>query len=97
MLTKNDDHSKQAFENQLKKIEQHLAKRKTRYLTGDTLCCFDCELMTRLQHIRVAGKFSISFRYLDPKSVRFRQVLHRIRNIRVVYLPVAIHVPHVQS
>lgn len=55
MLNKNDNHSKVAFENHLKRIEQHLAKRKTRYLTGDTLCCFDCELMTRLQHFRVAG------------------------------------------
>ena len=26
-----------------------------RFLTGDTMCCFDCELMPKLQHIRVAG------------------------------------------
>jgi hypothetical protein len=24
--------------------------------SGDTLCCFDCELMAKLQHVRVAGK-----------------------------------------
>jgi len=25
------------------------------------MCCFDCELMPRLQHIRVAGKFFLDF------------------------------------
>merc|ERR1712214_107794 len=29
--------------------------------TGDTMCCFDCELMPRLQHIRVAGAFFADF------------------------------------
>ena len=33
----------------------------TRFLTGDTLCCFDCELMPKLQHIRVAGRFFLDF------------------------------------
>lgn len=58
MLAKKDVNSTSmtAFMNRLRKIDQHLAKRDTRFLTGDTLCCFDCELMTRLQHIRVAGK-----------------------------------------
>lgn len=32
-----------------------------RFLTGDTMCCFDCELMPRLQHIRVAGKYFVDF------------------------------------
>merc|ERR1712122_181204 len=55
------------------KIERHIMKaipgghnlfvadvevaKSTRFLTGETLCCFDCELMPKLQHIRVAGKF----------------------------------------
>ncbi len=30
-------------------------------LSGDTLCCFDTELMPKLQHIRVAGKFFLDF------------------------------------
>ena len=33
-----------------------LASKGTRFLTGDTMCCFDCELMPKLQHIRVAGE-----------------------------------------
>ena len=33
-----------------------LKNKGTRFLTGDTMCCFDCELMPKLQHIRVAGK-----------------------------------------
>ena len=32
-----------------------------RFLTGETLCCFDTELMPKLQHIRVAGKFFVGF------------------------------------
>ena len=45
----------------LRKIDEHLEKRTTRFLTGDTMCCFDCELMPRLQHIRVAAKYFVSF------------------------------------
>jgi chloride intracellular channel protein 2 len=55
MLTKRDDASKKALLAHLKNIDQHLEKRKSRFLTGETMCCFDCELMPRLQHIRVAG------------------------------------------
>ena len=33
-----------------------LGSKGTRFLTGDTMCCFDCELMPKLQHIRVAGE-----------------------------------------
>ena len=55
MLMKGDDHSKQVLLSVLRKIDEHLGQKKTRFLTGDTLCCFDCELMPKLQHIRVAG------------------------------------------
>lgn len=41
---------------QLMKINDFLAKRGTRFLTGDTMSCFDCELMPRLQHIRIGAK-----------------------------------------
>lgn len=55
MLLKKEEASKNALLSQLSKIDEHLGKRGNRFLTGDTLCCFDCELMPRLQHIRVAG------------------------------------------
>jgi hypothetical protein len=55
MLTKRDEASKKALLVHLYNIDQHLEKRNSRFLTGDTMCCFDCELMPRLQHIRVAG------------------------------------------
>ena len=55
MLMKGDDHSKQVLLSVLRKIDEHLGQKKSRFLTGDTLCCFDCELMPKLQHIRVAG------------------------------------------
>ncbi len=56
MLLKKDEASKNTLQSQLIKIDEHLGKRGNRFLTGDTLCCFDCELMPRLQHIRVAGQ-----------------------------------------
>ena len=42
-------------------MDETLAEKGTRFLTGDTLCCFDCELMPKLQHIRVAGKYFENF------------------------------------
>ena len=39
----------------------------TFFHVGDTLCCFDCELMPKLQHIRVAGKFFVG--YEIPQSM----------------------------
>lgn len=52
MMARKDENSKKALLNQLGNINKHLEKRGTRFLTGDTLCCFDTELMPRLQHIR---------------------------------------------
>ena len=45
----------------LKRLDDTLATKGTRFLTGDTLCCFDCELMPKLQHIRVAGRYFLNF------------------------------------
>jgi chloride intracellular channel protein 2 len=56
MLIKKDDNSKNSLVSQLTKISLHLDGKGVRFLTGDTMCCFDCELMPKLQHIRVAGK-----------------------------------------
>lgn len=61
MLVKKDEAKNNALLAHLKKINDHLANRNTRFLTGDTMCCFDCELMPRLQHIRVAGKYFVDF------------------------------------
>merc|ERR1719468_357454 len=61
MLTKKDDTSKAALTKTLEKIDELLATKGTRFLTGDTMCCFDCELMPKLQHIRVAGAFFADF------------------------------------
>ena len=57
MLLKRDDGSKNVLVSHLRKIDESLNQRGTRFLTGDTMCCFDCELMPKLQHIRVAGKY----------------------------------------
>ncbi len=37
------------------RVNDLLGAKGTRFLTGDTMCCFDCEFMPKLQHIRVAG------------------------------------------
>ena len=51
----------------------------TRFLTGDTLCCFDCELMPKLQHIRVAGRF-----FLDGFDIP-SDLVHLWKYIREMY------------
>lgn len=61
MLVKKDETKNNSLLGHLTKINDHLAQRATRFLTGDTMCCFDCELMPRLQHIRVAGKYFVDF------------------------------------
>lgn len=61
MLTKRDEISKNNLLTNLQKIDEHLGNKGMRFLTGDEMCCFDCELMPRLQHIRVAGKYFCDF------------------------------------
>jgi chloride intracellular channel protein 2 len=61
MLLKKDETSKSNLLSILRKINDHLEERNSRFLTGDTMCCFDCELMPKLQHIRVAGGFFADF------------------------------------
>jgi len=61
MLVRKDEASKKSVINILKRLDETLAEKGTRFLTGDTLCCFDCELMPKLQHIRVAGKYFENF------------------------------------
>nr|CAD7571641.1 unnamed protein product [Timema californicum] len=60
----------------LRKIDEHLGRKKTRFLTGDTMCCFDCELMPRLQHIRVAGKYFMDFEIPVEASHLWRYMYH---------------------
>lgn len=61
MLIKKDEPSRKSVINILKRLDDTLATKGTRFLTGDTLCCFDCELMPKLQHIRVAGRYFLNF------------------------------------
>jgi len=61
MLLKKDEASKATLMSHLKKINDHMEMKDSRFLTGDTMCCFDCELMPKLQHIRVAGAFFADF------------------------------------
>lgn len=61
MLVNKDERSKASLDSQLRRIDQHLADKGHRFLTGDTMCCFDCELMPKLQHIRIAGKHFAGF------------------------------------
>jgi len=61
MLIKKDEQSKNSLIAQLTKINTHLEDKGSRFLTGDTMCCFDCELMPKLQHIRVAGSHFADF------------------------------------
>jgi len=61
MLLKKDESSKATLMSNLTKINNYLQEKESRFLTGDTMCFFDCELMPKLQHIRVAGAFFCDF------------------------------------
>lgn len=61
VLVRKDEEKSSKLLSHLTRIDSLLAKRATRFLTGDTMCCFDCELMPRLQHIRVAAKYFVDF------------------------------------
>ncbi|KAK7571952.1 hypothetical protein V9T40_014424 [Parthenolecanium corni] len=76
LLLKKDDTSVNSLLSHLRKINDHLGKTGTRFLTGDTMCCFDCELMPRLQHIRVAGKYFMSFEIPTNFTYLWRYMLH---------------------
>jgi chloride intracellular channel protein 2 len=79
VLVKKDEQKNNSLLAHLRKINDHLAHRDTRFLTGDTMCCFDCELMPRLQHIRVAGKYFSDFEI--PVCVDRSLISHFIRTI----------------
>ena len=40
----------------LKRLDSHLAKLDTRFFFGDVMTRFDCEVLPKLHHLRVAGK-----------------------------------------
>ncbi|XP_076373883.1 chloride intracellular channel Clic-like isoform X2 [Tachypleus tridentatus] len=76
VLNKGGDQRKRALLNQLRNIDTHLSKTEGRFLTGDTMCCFDCELMPRLQHIRVAGKYFVDFEIPEDMSNLWQYMYH---------------------
>jgi hypothetical protein len=43
-----------------------LAERQTRYLLGDTMTEYDCEIMPRLHHMRIIGERLLGF-YISTK------------------------------
>ena len=96
MLLKKEENTNNSLLGHLKKINDHLANRGTRFLTGgksfknkilewtfkkkneipDQMCCFDCELMPRLQHIRVAGKYFAEFEIPNSFEALWRYMYH---------------------
>lgn len=44
----------------LASINSYLAKKGTRYLMKDTITYADCQLLPKLQHLRVAGKVPLT-------------------------------------
>jgi len=74
MLLKKDDASRNALRNVLTKINDHLEAKGSRFLTGDTMCCFDCELMPKLQHIRVAGEVFADFHIPSELTALWRYI-----------------------
>jgi chloride intracellular channel protein 2 len=76
-LARDEPHTKNSLIGQLESIDEHLRRRDTRYLTGDHVCCFDCELIARLQHIRVAGPYFLTdFRIPSQLDRLWRYMAH---------------------
>jgi len=46
---------------QLSSIDQLLAERDSRYLLGQSMTEYDCELMPRLHHMRIVGQRLLGF------------------------------------
>uniref|UniRef100_A0A915EJY9 Chloride intracellular channel n=1 Tax=Ditylenchus dipsaci TaxID=166011 RepID=A0A915EJY9_9BILA len=49
------------FVEHLAKINQLMCERKSRYLVGEVITQYDCELMPRLHHMRIAGERLLGF------------------------------------
>lgn len=45
-----------ALSSELKRLDAHLSKLDSKFFFGDTLTRFDCEVLPKLHHLRVAGK-----------------------------------------
>ena len=41
---------------ELKRINDYLEQRGTTFLSGNEMTLIDCDVMPKLQHIRIAGK-----------------------------------------
>ncbi|RXG60320.1 Chloride intracellular channel exc-4 [Armadillidium vulgare] len=80
MLLKKDEASKNILLAHLRKINDHLEQRGTRFLTGDTMCCFDCELMPKLQHLRLAGEFLLLLKESISSISKFQLILNIFGN-----------------
>ncbi|CAH2246273.1 jg3717 [Pararge aegeria aegeria] len=76
VLVRKDEQKSAALRAHLGRIDALLERRGTRFLTGDTMCCFDCELMPRLQHIRVAGKYFVDFEIPTSFRALWRYMYH---------------------
>jgi len=62
LLLKKDDGARRKLLAQLLKINNYLESNGgRRFLSGNTMCSSDCELMPKLQHIRIAGAFFADF------------------------------------
>ncbi|CAH0725528.1 unnamed protein product, partial [Brenthis ino] len=76
VLVRKDEQKSASLRAHLQRIDALLERRGTRFLTGDTMCCFDCELMPRLQHIRVAGKYFVDFEIPTSYRALWRYMHH---------------------
>ena len=85
MLLKKDESSKANLLSILRKINDHLEEKQSRFLTGETMCCFDCELMPKLQHIRVAGEFFADF-HIPGKKRHLSDLPVGYKNCTVLFL-----------
>lgn len=72
VLVKKDDQKNNALLAHLKKINDHLQHRNSRFLTGDTMCCFDCELMYDFIGFLISWLFIMYSYHFRPRLQHIR-------------------------
>jgi len=64
---------------QLVNIDQLLKDRRTRYLLGESMTEYDCELMPRLHHMRIVGQHLLNFDILHELTYLWNYIFTAYR------------------
>ncbi len=63
---------------ELKRIDDFLETRGTTFLSGNEMTLVDCDVMPKLQHIRIAGKVNNNHFLFSKKFEKKKDLLHSV-------------------